>query len=139
MPEIPDLELYRSALESRVVGQKLERVRLGSPFLVRSVEPPLASTFGHVVRGTRRVGKRIVFELDNALFIVIHLMIAGRFQWKAAGAKLREEVGQLEAGGMGRNTAEAVGALVKACRLGLHRHAAALTELYDAGLKPDWW
>ena len=93
MPEIPHLELYRAALETRVVGQKLERVRLGSPFLVRSVEPPLASTFGHVVRGTRRVGKRLVFELDNELFIVIHLMIAGRFQWKAAGAKLPGRAG----------------------------------------------
>jgi formamidopyrimidine-DNA glycosylase len=93
MPEIPDLELYRSALESRVVGQKLERVRLGSPFLVRSVEPPLASTFGHVVKGTRRVGKRVVFEFDNALFIVIHLMIAGRFQWKPPGAKLPGRAG----------------------------------------------
>ncbi len=93
MPEIPDLELYRSALETRVVGQKLERVRLGSPFLVRSVEPPLTSTFGHVVKGTRRVGKRIAFELDNELFIVIHLMIAGRFQWKPPNAKLPGRAG----------------------------------------------
>ncbi len=93
MPEIPDLELYRHALASRVVGQKLERVRLGSPFVLRSVEPPLGSTFGHTVTGTRRLGKRLIFALDNGLFIVIHLMIAGRLRWRPPGAKLPGRAG----------------------------------------------
>ncbi len=87
MPEYPDLELYLSALAPRIVGKQLERVRLGSPFVLRSVEPPLAATFGRSVVGLRRLGKRLVFEFEGELFIVIHLMIAGRLQWKAPGAK----------------------------------------------------
>ena len=93
MPEYPDLELYLSALTPRVVGQPLERVRLGSPFVLRSVEPPLSGTFGRKIVGLRRLGKRLIFELEGELFIVIHLMIAGRLQWKAAGAKLPGRAG----------------------------------------------
>jgi formamidopyrimidine-DNA glycosylase len=81
MPELPDVELYLSALRPRIVGRKLERVRLFSPFVLRSFEPPLASVNGETVTGLRRLGKRIVFELGGNLFEVIHLMIAGRFQW----------------------------------------------------------
>ncbi len=93
MPEYPDLELYLSSLTTRVMGQPLERVRLGSPFVLRSVEPPLSSTFGRKLIALRRLGKRIIFELEGELFIVIHLMIAGRLQWKAAGARLPGRVG----------------------------------------------
>ncbi|MDP1828162.1 MAG: DNA-formamidopyrimidine glycosylase family protein [Archangium sp.] len=93
MPEYPDLELYLSALTPRVVGQPLERVRLGSPFVLRSVEPPLSGTFGRKIVGLRRLGKRLIFELEGELFIVVHLMIAGRLQWKAAGAKLPGRAG----------------------------------------------
>lgn len=93
MPEFPDLELYLSALQPRIVGQPLERVRLGSPFVLRSVEPPLASTSGRKVVGLRRLGKRLVFELEGELFIVIHLMIAGRLHWKAAGTKVPGRAG----------------------------------------------
>jgi formamidopyrimidine-DNA glycosylase len=93
VPEFPDLELYLSALRPRIVGQPLERVRLGSPFVLRSVEPPLASTSGRKVVGLRRLGKRLVFELEGELFIVIHLMIAGRLQWRAAGAKVPGRAG----------------------------------------------
>ena len=93
MPEFPDLELYLSALIPRVMGQPLERVRLGSPFVLRSVEPPLSGTFGRKLVGLRRIGKRLVFELEGELFIVIHLMIAGRLQWKAAGAKIPGRAG----------------------------------------------
>ncbi len=81
MPELPDVELYLSALRPRIVGRKLERVRLFSPFVLRSFEPPLSSVNGETVSGFRRIGKRIVMELGGDLFIVIHLMIAGRFQW----------------------------------------------------------
>jgi formamidopyrimidine-DNA glycosylase len=93
VPEYPDLELYLSSLSSRVVGQPLERVRLGSPFVLRSVEPPLSGTFGRKIIALRRLGKRLIFELEGELFIVIHLMIAGRLQWKAAGAKLPGRAG----------------------------------------------
>ncbi|HEY0883221.1 MAG TPA: DNA-formamidopyrimidine glycosylase family protein [Archangium sp.] len=93
MPEYPDLELYLSALEPRIVGQPLERVRLASPFVLRSVEPPLASTANRKVVGLRRIGKRLIFELEGELFIVIHLMIAGRLQWKSAGTKVPGRAG----------------------------------------------
>jgi formamidopyrimidine-DNA glycosylase len=84
MPELPDIELYLHALKSRIVGQRLERVRLASPFLVRSVDPPLEQTFGRTVVGLRRIGKRVVWAFDQELFLVIHLMIAGRFRWHPA-------------------------------------------------------
>jgi formamidopyrimidine-DNA glycosylase len=88
MPELPDISAYISALEPRVVGQALEHVRVASPFLLRTAQPPLAGAEGHTVRELRRVGKRIAFGLDNDLWLAIHLMIAGRLHWKAAGAKL---------------------------------------------------
>ena len=88
MPELPDIALYLHALEPRVVGRPLERVRLASPFLVRTVDPPVTSLHGEVVRRLRRIGKRIVFEFDGPRFLVLHLMIAGRLRWKPAGAAL---------------------------------------------------
>ncbi len=88
MPELPDISAYLTALEPRVHGQKLERVRLGSPFVLRTVQPPIASVEGQVVRELRRVGKRIAFGFQNDLWLVIHLMIAGRLHWKSRGAKL---------------------------------------------------
>jgi formamidopyrimidine-DNA glycosylase len=81
MPELPDVALYITALERRVVGSRLTRVRLFSPFLLRSFETPLSDAAGHQVLGVERLGKRIVLELEGELFLVIHLMIAGRFQW----------------------------------------------------------
>jgi formamidopyrimidine-DNA glycosylase len=93
MPELPDVLVYLDCLQPRVVGQPLLKVRLVSPFLVRSVYPPLANTAGKTVRSLRRLGKRIVFELDGELFLVLHLMIAGRLHWKPAGAKPPGRVG----------------------------------------------
>jgi len=93
VPEFPDLELYRSALTPRAVGQVLRALRLGSPFVLRTVEPPRSAVEGRRVLGTRRVGKRLVLELEGEYFIVIHLMIAGRLQWKPAGAKLPGRAG----------------------------------------------
>ncbi|MEO8678047.1 MAG: DNA-formamidopyrimidine glycosylase family protein [Vicinamibacterales bacterium] len=81
MPELPDIELYLHALRPRILGQRLERVRIANPFLVRSVDPPVQEVAGRTVRGLRRLGKRVVWELDGGLFVVIHLMIAGRFKW----------------------------------------------------------
>ena len=88
MPELPDVAAYISALEDRIVGRPLERVRLASPFLLRTAQPPIASAEGRTVREIRRVGKRIAIGLDGDLWLVFHLMIAGRRHWKAAGAKL---------------------------------------------------
>jgi formamidopyrimidine-DNA glycosylase len=81
MPELPDIELYIHALGSRIVGERLECVRLASPFLVRSFDPPLDAVFGRTVTGLRRIGKRVVWQFDGDFFLVIHLMIAGRFRW----------------------------------------------------------
>jgi formamidopyrimidine-DNA glycosylase len=88
MPELPDIAAYITALESRVVGQPLQQVRLSSPFLLRTVDPPLEQAEGRVVRELRRVGKRIAFGLENDLWLVLHLMIAGRLHWKAPNVKL---------------------------------------------------
>jgi formamidopyrimidine-DNA glycosylase len=81
VPELPDIALYIEALSARVLGHTLERVRLASPFLLRSVTPPLSAVEGSTVRGLRRLGKRIVFEFDGPTFVVLHLMIAGRLKW----------------------------------------------------------
>ena len=88
MPELPDISAYISALEPRVLGQTLERVRLASVFLLRTVDPPLASVEGRTVTALRRIGKRIGIGLDGNLWLVLHLMIAGRLHWRPAGAKL---------------------------------------------------
>ena len=88
MPELPDVAAYVSALESRVVGQPIEQIRLASPFLLRTVQPPLASVEGRVVRELRRIGKRIVIGVDGGLWLALHLMIAGRLHWRPTGAKL---------------------------------------------------
>jgi formamidopyrimidine-DNA glycosylase len=88
MPELPDITAYLTALEMRIVGQPLEKVRLGSPFLLRTADPPLSDAYGKVVRGLRRVGKRIAIGVEGDLWLVLHLMIAGRLHWRAAGAKL---------------------------------------------------
>ncbi|HEV3512955.1 MAG TPA: DNA-formamidopyrimidine glycosylase family protein [Candidatus Sulfotelmatobacter sp.] len=88
MPELPDIAAYLTALEPRIVGQRLELVRLGSPFLLRSVQPPLGSVDGRLVESLRRVGKRIAIGVECDLWLVLHLMIAGRLHWKKPGAKL---------------------------------------------------
>jgi formamidopyrimidine-DNA glycosylase len=93
MPELPDITVYIEALESRLVGQTLERIRIPKPFLLRSVDPPLSAATGKRVGGIRRMGKRIVLELDGDLFLVIHLMIAGRLRWVPAGTKVPGKIG----------------------------------------------
>jgi len=88
MPELPDVAIYVEALERRVVGQTLAGVRIRSPFLLRTFEPAQESAYGKKVREVRRLGKRIVFGLEDDLWLVLHLMIAGRLHWKPAGAKV---------------------------------------------------
>ena len=93
MPELPDVALYVEHLATRLEGATLERARVVSPNLLRTAEPPLAAAEGRAVRGVRRMGKRIVLALEDGLFLVFHLMIAGRFHWREPGAKLPARVG----------------------------------------------
>jgi len=88
MPELPDIAAYISALESRIVAQPIERVRLASPFLLRTAQPPISDIEGRIVSELRRIGKRIAIGVEGDLWLVLHLMIAGRLHWKTAGAKL---------------------------------------------------
>ena len=93
MPELPDMVVYIERLRPRIEGHALEKVRLASPFLLRTVEPPLTGVEGRTVLGLRRLGKRIVVALEAELFIVLHLMIAGRLQWKPRGGKAARQGG----------------------------------------------
>jgi formamidopyrimidine-DNA glycosylase len=93
VPELPDVALYLESLEPRIVGRRLERVRLSSPFLLRSVDPPLSASEGRTVVALRRLGKRIVVGLEGDLFLVLHLMIAGRLRWQARGAPVPRRLG----------------------------------------------
>ena len=95
MPELPDILLYIHALRPRVVGQQVQRIRLVSPFLLRSVEPPLTAIDGRTIVNLHRLGKRVVFEAEGEIFLVFHLMIAGRFRWKPPGAAVPGKVGLL--------------------------------------------
>jgi len=93
VPELPDIVVYIEALESRVVGQRLDRARIAKPFLLRSFDPPISAAEGKTVTGLRRMGKRIVLELQDDLFLVIHLMIAGRLRWQESGARVPGKIG----------------------------------------------
>jgi formamidopyrimidine-DNA glycosylase len=93
VPELPDVVVYLEALERRVLGRRLEGVRLASPFVLRSVDPPVSALAGRRVLSLRRMGKRLVLGLEDDLFIVIHLMIAGRLRWGAPGAKAPGKIG----------------------------------------------
>ena len=87
MPELPDITIYIGALQARIIGQRLERVRIASPFLLRTATPPLESAFGKKVAEVRRLGKRICIGLENEIWLVLHLMIAGRLHWTPAQAR----------------------------------------------------
>lgn len=87
MPELPDITIYVESLQRLVAGRQIQDIRIRTPFILRTVDPPFQQAIGSTVKGLRRIGKRIVLELENGLFIVLHLMIAGRLHWKKAGAK----------------------------------------------------
>jgi formamidopyrimidine-DNA glycosylase len=93
VPELPDVELYLSALRPRVIGRTIEQVRVASPFFVRTYDPPLSAVTGHAIVSLSRLGKRLVFALDADLFVVVHLMIAGRLRWRDRGAAIPAKVG----------------------------------------------
>ncbi len=88
MPELPDITAYLDALKTRIIGRPIEQIRLGSPFLLRTAQPPLSEAHGRMVRELRRIGKRIAIGVESDLWLVLHLMIAGRLHWRARGAKL---------------------------------------------------
>ena len=94
MPELPDVTIYIEALAERVLHQPIQKIRIGSPFVLRSFDPPISAAESKKVLAVRRLGKRIVFELEDELFLIIHLMIAGRFHWKPKGAKIARKYGQ---------------------------------------------
>jgi formamidopyrimidine-DNA glycosylase len=93
VPELPDVVVYLEALERRILGRRLDGLRVTSPFVLRTVDPPLSAVAGRRVTALRRMGKRLVLGLDDDLFIVIHLMIAGRLRWAAVGAKAPGKIG----------------------------------------------
>jgi formamidopyrimidine-DNA glycosylase len=93
VPELPDIELYLSALRPRILGRAVERTRVASPFFVRTFDPPLGALDGRVILSLARLGKRIVFGFDGDLFAVVHLMIAGRLRWRDPGAAIPGKVG----------------------------------------------
>ena len=94
MPEYPDVTVYIDALSERVLNQPIQKIRIGSPFVLRSFDPPIRVAERKKVLGLRRLGKRIVFKLEEELFLIVHLMIAGRFHWKPKGAKIARKYGQ---------------------------------------------
>jgi len=93
MPELPDVTVYIEALSERVLNQPIQKIRIGSPFVLRSFDPPIGEAEDKRVLGFRRLGKRIVFELEEELYLLVHLMIAGRFHWKPKGAKIARRYG----------------------------------------------
>jgi formamidopyrimidine-DNA glycosylase len=93
MPELPDVTVYIDCLRPRILRQRLEAVQIASPFLLRTYDPPIDAIVGHTITELLRIGKRIVWAFDNDLFLVLHLMIAGRLHWKPPGAKLTGKIG----------------------------------------------
>ena len=94
MPEFPDVTVYIEALTERVLNRPIQKIRIGSPFVLRSFDPPISAAEKKNILGLRRLGKRIVFELQDQLFLIVHLMIAGRLHWKPKGAKIARKYGQ---------------------------------------------
>ena len=135
MPELPDVEAYLAALRPRIVGARLERVRLANPFILRSVDPPPSAVSGRAVTGLRRLGKRIVMALEDELFVVLHLMIAGRLHWRAAGAKTPGKIGLAAFDFSGGTLVLTEAGTKRRASLHLVSGEAALTEHDPGGLE----
>ncbi|HKW92845.1 MAG TPA: DNA-formamidopyrimidine glycosylase family protein [Methylomirabilota bacterium] len=136
MPELPDVTVYLEALDTRIRDARLEGVRLANPFVLRSVDPPLAEVTGRRVVGLRRLGKRIVIALEGDRFVLIHLMIAGRLHWKEAGARLPGKIGLAALDfSTGTLTLTEAGSKRRAA-IHLVRGEAALAEHDPGGLEP---
>lgn len=136
MPELPEIALYLHALGPRVVGERLERVRIRSPSLLKSFDPPVSAVHGKDVRELRRLGKRIVLGLDDDLFLVVHLMISGRFQWRAPGAPVPRKRGHAAFDFTGGTLLLTEAATHKRASLHVVRGEGALAELDPGGIEP---
>src|SRR5437870_5470601 len=136
MPELPDVTVYVEALRERVVGARLEGIRLANPFVLRSVDPPLGDVVGRTVTGVRRLGKRIVLALDAERFVVVHLMIAGRLHWKAAGARPPGRIGVAAFDFTTGTLVMTEAGTKKRAAIHLVRGAGALAEHDPGGLEP---
>ena len=136
MPELPDVTVYVEALRERVVGARLERLRLVNPFVLRSVDPPLSDVVGRAVTGVSRLGKRIVLGLQDQRFVVIHLMIAGRLHWKAAGARPPGKIGVAAFDFSTGTLVMTEAGTKKRAAIHLVRGAGALAEHDPGGLEP---
>jgi formamidopyrimidine-DNA glycosylase len=136
VPELPDLELYVEHLKRRVVGQRLERVRVAGWNLLRTTEPPLEAAAGRLVRGVRRMGKRLVFELERGLFLALHLMISGRLHWRAAGIAIPKRVGLAAFDFAGGSLLLTEASTKQRAALHLLADAASLRSLDGGGIEP---
>ncbi len=135
MPEYPDVTVYIEALSERVLNQPIQKIRIGSPFVVRSFDPPIHAAEGKKVLALRRLGKRIVFELEENLFLIVHLMIAGRFHWKPKGAKIARKYGQAAVDFPNGTLLLTEAGTKKRASINLVRGAAALREHDPGGLE----
>jgi formamidopyrimidine-DNA glycosylase len=135
MPELPDLTIYIESLQSRIVGHQLENIRLASPFILRTVEPRMDEVRGKTIFGLQRIGKRIVFELEDELYLVIHLMIAGRFHWKKPKSKIPCKVGHAAFDFSTGTLLLTEASTKKRASLHLVRGKSALTEFDRGGIE----
>jgi formamidopyrimidine-DNA glycosylase len=135
MPELPDITIYIEALAPRVLGHPLERLRIGNPFIVRTIDPPPAELAGRRVTDLRRLGKRIVFALEQDLFVVLHLMIAGRLRWRERGAAIPGKVGLAAFDFPGGSAILTEAGSKRQASIHIVRGEAALAELNPQGLE----
>ena len=136
MPELPDVEAYLEALRHVAVGHVLERVRIGSAIILRTVDPPIAEAEGKRVMAVRRIGKRLVLELEGDLFLVIHLMIAGRLRWREKGTRIPARVGHAALDLDGGTLLLTEASPHKRASLHLVRGEAALEQFARGGVEP---
>jgi formamidopyrimidine-DNA glycosylase len=136
LPELPDLTVYLDFLQANIVGQTLERIRIASPFVLRTADPPLAAAENKRVLALRRMGKRLIFELADDLFLTIHLMIAGRFRWKERGAPITGKIGLAAFDFTDGTLLLTEASQKKRAALHLLRGQAALAEFDRHGLEP---
>ncbi|MGE0353999.1 MAG: Fpg/Nei family DNA glycosylase [Gemmatimonadales bacterium] len=136
MPELPDIVVYLEALAPRILHRRVTDIRIASPFLLRSVEPPIAAACGRAVSGLQRIGKRIVLELEDDLFLVLHLMIAGRLRWKPPGAAIPRRMGLAGFDFSGGTLLLTEAGTRKRAALHLVQGREALAEFHRGGIEP---
>ncbi len=136
MPELPDVTVYVERLSALLAGQPVEKVRIASPFVLRSYDPSIESAVGKRVTGVRRIGKRIVLELEDELFLVVHLMIAGRFRWKERGVAVPRKLGLFAIDFPNGSLLMTEAGTKKRASLHVVRGEAALSEFDRGGVEP---